>query len=192
MPEEQVAKSDFFWYTNRMDLLNLIVLVGVLLLIPTAYAAKIGAPYVPTFTRTIKQAFDFINLNSTDTLVDLGAGDGKVVLLAARRGATAKGYELSPIMWLIAWLRTLFIPHARVVYGNFYKQQLAEATVVFVFLMPQNMERLRRYLSQQAIPNGKYLLSYTFPFKSALPLKTIRVPKCGPLYIYDLRKLTQS
>ena len=178
-----------------------LLLVGFFALIPTAYAAKIGAPYVPTFKRALDEAFDFIQLGPSDTLVDLGAGDGKVVLLAARRGAKGIGYELSPFMWLIAWVRALRYPRAHIYFGNFYKQDLARhakprqpagRSVVFAFLMPQNMDRVRRFLTAQTIPGGKYFLSYTFPFKDYEPLKVIRAPQCGPVYIYDLQELTKK
>jgi hypothetical protein len=174
-----------------MDLLNAFLLLAFFALIPTAYAAKIGAPYVPTFTRALEAAFNFISLGPGDTLIDLGAGDGKIVLRAARRGALAIGYELSPIMWLIGALRALPVQRARVRYGNFYKRSLSSATVVFAFLMPQNMDRVRRYLAKQVIPNGKFFLSYTFPFKGIEPLHVVREPKCGPVYIYNLQELTQ-
>jgi hypothetical protein len=174
-----------------MGALQIVLLVGFLALIPTAYAAQIGAPYVPTFRRALEEAFDFIKLGPGDVLIDLGSGDGKVVVLAARRGASAIGYELSPFMWLIGAVRALFVPRARIRYGNFYRQKLSEATVVFAFLMPQNMERVRTYLSRQVIPQGKYFLSYTFPFKGLTPLKVIRAPQCGPVYIYDLKQLTR-
>jgi hypothetical protein len=175
-----------------MDLFGIAIFAVLAVLIPTAYAAKIGAPYVPTFTRALTQTFDFIALGPADTLVDIGSGDGKVVLQAARRGAAATGYELSPIMWLIGALRALPVKRARIIYGNFYKKQLGDATVVFAFLMPQNMDRLRRYLAQQVIPGGKYFLSYMFPLKGVEPLKVVRAPQCGPVYVYNLQELTSQ
>lgn len=183
-----------------MGWFSILLLLGVAALIPTAYAAKIGAPYVPTYRRAIIAAFDFIRLGANDTLIDLGAGDGKVVRLAAQRGAAAYGFELSPIMWLIAVLGTLRYPNAHVYLRNFYRQNLniarrqqpSQRSVVFAFLMPQNMERVRRYLERQSLPLGGYFLSYMFPLKSEEPVKVIRVPRCGPVYIYDLRRLTKE
>lgn len=174
-----------------MTWLSVLLLVGVAALIPTAYAAKIGAPYVPTYRRAIIAAFDFIRLGPPDTLFDLGAGDGKVVRLAAARGAKALGFELSPIMWLVAVLRTMFRPRAHIRYGNFYKQSLGEATVIFAFLMPQNMERVRRFLASQRLPHGRFFLSYMFPFRHLEPVKIIRQPRCGPVYVYDLPALSK-
>ncbi|MBI4021898.1 MAG: hypothetical protein HY372_00930 [Candidatus Andersenbacteria bacterium] len=185
-----------------MSWFSVLLLLGMAALIPTAYAAKIGAPYVPTYRRALIAAFDFIQLGPGDALVDLGAGDGKVVRLAAQRGASAIGFELSPIMWVIAVLWSLRYPHARVYLRNFYRQSLQQTlmplsrrsnqrTILFTFLMPQNMERVRRYLASQSVQAARYFLSYMFPLPNTEPVKIIRVPRCGPVYIYDLRPLTK-
>src|SRR5688572_20083917 len=113
-----------------------LILILLLLLIPTAYAGWIGAPYAPTLLPAIKKTFDEIGIGPDDVLVDLGAGDGKVVREAAGRGARALGVELSPIMWLVATLRVLGRPRARIAFGNFYNRRFPEATILFAFLMP--------------------------------------------------------
>lgn len=175
-----------------MEIFTLLVIIFLVLLIPTAYAGVIGAPYAPTFTPAIKQAFDYIKLGQEDTLIDLGAGDGRVLLAAARRGAASLGYELSPIMWAVVLLRTLGNKKIKIKLRNFYKQSLPNATVIFAFLMPKNMPKVRQYLSKQTLPNGRYLLVYAFPLPpDTKPLHVIRVPKCAPLYIYDLKGLTK-
>ncbi len=175
-----------------MEIFTLLVIIFLILLIPTAYAGFIGAPYAPTFSPAIEQAFDYIKLGPNDTLIDLGAGDGKVLLAAARRGASTLGYELSPIMWAVIFLRTLGNKKVKIKLRNFYKQSLPNATVTFAFLMPKNMPKVHQYLSKQTLPNGKYLLVYAFPLPpDAEPLHVVRAPKCAPLYIYDLKMLTK-
>lgn len=164
----------------------------LLLLIPTAYAGWIGAPYAPTLLPAVKKAFDYIQLGGNDVVIDLGAGDGKIVREAARRGAQAHGIELSPIMWAIAWLRTLGKSRTKITFGNFYNAQLTDATVIFAFLMPANMPRIRRMLRAHNIPHGRYFLAYAFPFKDAAPLHVIKEPNCAPIYIYDLPSLTKG
>lgn len=173
------------------------MLLGVALLIPTAYAGLIGAPFAPTRSRIVRKAFAEIQLGAEDVLIDLGAGDGRIVLEAARRGAAAIGYELSPMMWFIAWLRTQFPPtrwkRSPVIrFGNFYKQDLSQATVIFAFLTPRTMPCVKQQLSQQVIPNGRYLLVYAFPLRDVKPEKIVTLPKQGAIYIYDLQKLTKQ
>jgi SAM-dependent methyltransferase len=175
-----------------MSWTNIALIVLLVILFPTAYAAKIGAPYVPARKRALAKMLEYIALGPDDIFVDLGAGDGKVVLAAARRGAKAVGYELSPLMWLIAWLRALPYKNARIIWKNFYKQPLSDATVIYAFLVPTTMERLRKYLAAQRLPQGKHMLVYAFPFKDIPPLQVIREPQCLPVYIYDLQELTRQ
>jgi hypothetical protein len=172
----------------------LLILVGVALLIPTAYAGKIGAPYAPTRMRVVRKAFDELEIGNNDVVVDLGVGDGSIVIEAARRGAKAYGYELSPIMWAVAWVRTWFVKGKRptIYFGNFYKKKPEDATVIFAFLMPDNMPRVKQYLRSISFPNGSFMLAYAFPFKDEEPLTVIREDKCAPLYVYDLQKISNS
>ncbi len=182
-----------------MPWLNIALIVGIALLFPTAYAAKIGAPYVPVRTRAIRKTLEYINLGSDDVFVDLGAGDGKVVLAAADRGARAYGYELSPPIWFVAWMRAVVWAwrrknkhKPRIYLRNFYRQPLTDATVAYTFLVPGTMERVRQCLAKQHIPRGKYMLVYAFPFKEVLPLHVVREPNCLPVYVYDLQELTKK
>ncbi|MCH8748316.1 hypothetical protein IH781_01040 [Patescibacteria group bacterium] len=175
-----------------MPYLLLLTIAVVILLIPTAYAGLIGAPWAPTKLAVVKKAFDIIDLGPEDVLYDLGAGDGKIVLEAARRGALARGLELSPIMWLVAWLRTLRQPRASVTLKNFYRQSLNDATVVFIFLMPKIMPRVIDYLAKQEVPQGKVLLSYAFPLADIDPIQVIQEDGCGNIYVYDLEQLTKQ
>lgn len=172
-----------------MGWLQIFILGGLALLIPTAYAGWIGAPYAPTRLRAVRRAFDEIELGEGDALVDLGVGDGSIVLEAARRGARAQGYELSPIMWTIARIRAIGKQRAAIKFGNFYKKPLADATVVFAFLMPNNMSRVLEYLRGQQVPKGKYFLAYAFPFPDIEPLTVIKEENCAALYVYDLQAL---
>lgn len=175
-----------------MTWFHFFLIIVVILLIPTAYAGKIGAPWVPTLSAALSSAFSLIKLGKKDVLVELGAGDGKVMLMATKRGAKTIGYELSPIMWAIAWLRTITKPSAKVLFKNFYKQILPkETTVVFAFLMPKNMPKVKEYLKKQNLPNAKYFLSYTFPLKTEEPIAVIREKHTAPLYIYDLQKIVK-
>lgn len=166
----------------------LLVLAGVLLLLPTAYAAKIGAPWAPTRLLVVRKAFTEMNIGSGDVVVDLGAGDGKILLEAIRRGAKAIGYELSPIMWAVARLRG-----AKVFLRNFYTQFLpVNTTIIFAFLLPATMPRLKDFLLKQRLPQAKYLLVYAFPFKDVDPVTIVQAKNCAPLYVYDAKALTSK
>lgn len=168
-------------------------LIGALfLLIPTAYAGLIGAPYVPSRRAIVRKALDQVGIGKDDVVVDLGVGDGSVLIEAAKRGASAYGYELSPIMWAVASVRSLAYQGISIRYGNFYKKNISNATVVFSFLLPKTMQTVEEYLRGQDMPNGKYLLSYAFPLAKEIPMTVIKGEKTLPIYVYDLKQLTRT
>ncbi len=173
-----------------MDWWLIAALVASVLLVPTAYAGLIGAPWAPTRMRVLKKAFDDITIGEKDTVVDLGAGDGSIIREAARRGARAIGYELSPIMWAVARIRTFRVKNARISYGNFLTKPLpGDATLVFLFLMPKHMDTIRSFLSRQRMGQRTLVLSYAFSFPGIVPVKVYREEKCAPLYLYELSAL---
>lgn len=173
-----------------MDWFNLGILGGVALLIPTAYAGHIGAPYVPSRLAAVRRTFNELHIGAGDVVVDLGAGDGGILREAARHGATVYGFELSPIMWVIARLRLL--GKGSVKLRNFYTKSVPTATVIYSFLMPKNMPRVRQWLSRQSLLHGRYFISYAFPFKNIEPWRVIHTPKCCTMYVYQLKDLTKS
>ena len=109
----------------------LIVTVGVFML--TAFT---GAPYVPSVRRELRTLFDELRpVSSRDTLVDIGSGDGVVLLEAASRGARVVGYEINPYLVWISRLRLrMYRQHAQVVMANFWHTPLPDhVTVVYTF-----------------------------------------------------------
>jgi hypothetical protein len=54
----------------------------------------VGAPYLPTLTPQVEAALDMLDLKPGQTMLELGCGDGKVLIAAAKRGWHCVGYEL--------------------------------------------------------------------------------------------------
>jgi 16S rRNA A1518/A1519 N6-dimethyltransferase RsmA/KsgA/DIM1 with predicted DNA glycosylase/AP lyase activity len=86
----------------------MIVLVIALIILIICFGGVLffGAPYLPTLRQQVKAALELADLKPGDTLLELGCGDGKVVLAAAKQGINVIGYELNPILALVAWSRT--------------------------------------------------------------------------------------
>ena len=93
-----------------------------------------GAPYLPTLKKQIKVALKLAKLNKEDTIIELGCGDGRVLIAAASQGLNAVGYELNPVMFALAWFRTRpYRRQVKVVFGNFWHKQWPEAEAIYVF-----------------------------------------------------------
>lgn len=144
--------------------------VFVLVVFAFGFVVLFGAPYVPSLRREVRRAFkELYPLTDKDMLVDLGSGDGVVLLEAARRGAKAYGYELNPLLVLVSRLRVG--KRATVVLGNMWKTKLPDdTTIVYIFSVTRDSKKAVRYLKAEATRLNKPLTVMTFgPTLSGLP-----------------------
>lgn len=141
----------------------LFILIALWILVPALY----GLPPVPTNPDRIRKALRLANLQPNQILYDLGAGDGRVLLIAAREfGAKATGIEVGPIQCLLIWLRVVaggFGNRVRIRWADFYKADLHEADVVFVYATSKEVVKLASHLERQ-MKQGARLVSISADF----------------------------
>lgn len=156
-------------------------LIALVVILPFGFVLIYGAPYLPTRKRPAKTALDMLNLKKGDVFVDAGCGDGVVILEAARRGMICYGYELNPIVFLVAKWRTRKYKNSVHIYlRNFWNVKLPKNTKgVFVFLLDKYMTRFDQKLAKE-LPKGARLVSYTFQ----IPGKTNKKEQKA-LYLYQ-------
>ncbi len=134
-------------------------------------AGLVGAPWLPTRSRDVEQLLDDAKLKSGQLFLELGCGDGRLVVAAAKRGAKVIGYEINPFLWLIAALRTLrYYPRAKVRLGSFWQIDLAEADVVMIFLIQRFMKRFENK-AQSQMKSGSTLVCYIYRLPTKRPIK---------------------
>lgn len=142
-----------------------------------------GPPYVPTLTPQVKIALDMINLRKGQTLLELGCGDGKVLIAAAKRGWNAVGYEINPILVVVAKLRTFkYRKQVKVRWANMWQQEKWDkrADGIFVFILPQHMPKMGAKIEQwQTKPIRLVSFAFEMPGK-----KLVKKDKLG-VYLYD-------
>ncbi len=121
-----------------------------------------GLPWVPSHEKRIRKALQMAGLQPGERLYDLGAGDGRVLVIAAREfGAFAVGIEISPVHCLIAWFRALFCGMNRQISircSSFFSTRIEEADVVFAYVTPGYASRLRPFLERQ-LKNGAQVVT---------------------------------
>jgi hypothetical protein len=171
--------SELIW----LVLAVLFLLIGMLwLLVPAIY----GLPWVPTREKRIRRALELAELRPEETLYDLGAGDGRVLVMAALEfRARAVGIEVGPVQCALGWLRILFSRargRARVRWGNFYKADISGADVVFVYLTSSQTSRLRPLLERDLRP-GARVVSIAADFPNWEPL---RVDRQSLIFVYRM------
>jgi precorrin-6B methylase 2 len=137
-----------------------------------------GVPFVPTSNRVVDAMIDVAGLKSGQTVMDLGAGDGRILMRAAKRvpGICGVGYEGSVIVWFLAQLRLFFSRRNVVVHlGDFLEQDLSSADAVFLYLGVYAMKVLEPKLLKELRP-GTIVVSHAFRFPSLTPSLIKEVP----------------
>jgi hypothetical protein len=124
--------------------------VAIVMALLFGFVVLFGAPYVPTLAQQTKEALDMLNLRPGQTLVELGSGDSRIQIEAAKRGIYSVGYELNPILVLWARLMTLkYRKYAAVKWGNFWRQPLPETDAIYTFLLNKYMPKLHTKIEQE-------------------------------------------
>lgn len=121
-----------------------------------------GAPYLPTQKRQAEAALDLLGLKKGQVLYELGCGDGRMLRRAAERGLSGVGYELNPLLVVVARLATWrYRKRIRIVWGNFWKADLNPADGVYVFLLERFMNQLDTKLTEKTDKSFP-VVSYAF------------------------------
>jgi len=136
------------------------LLGGLWLTIPNLH----GLPWVPAHYPRIRRALEMAGTQPGDTVYDLGAGDGRALIVAAREfGAQAVGVEIEPVHCLVAWVwaRVAGISsQVTVRCGDLHKAELGDADVVYLYLTPSHAKRIAPRL-QKKLPAGARVVSLT-------------------------------
>lgn len=162
--------------------LSIILILNILVLVTFA-AMFWGAPYVPSHNETVKRMMHLANIQPGQKTVDLGSGDGRVVIAMAQQGAEAYGYDNNPFLVYLARrnIRRAGLTNKAFVYwGNFWKVDYRPFDLVTVYAMPYIMGRLYKKLKKELRP-GSRILSNAFAFPHQEPIKKDRA-----LYLYEI------
>ena len=140
-----------------------------------AWSGVVGAPWVPTPKKRVRSMLEMADLTSEDTLYDLGSGDGRILVLAAKEfGARSIGIEIDPlrIMWSRLSIRRNNVrKKARVIRGNFFNISVSNATVVSLYQGYVINKKIRDKLAEELKP-GTRVVSYRFILDGWTPVKT--------------------
>ena len=146
-----------------------ITALGVVLLFCFAVVLLVGAPYLPTLNKQVDVALTLADLKKGDTLLELGCGDGRVVVAAAKQGINVVAYELNPLLVGLAWLRTRrYRKQVTIIWGDFWKKDWPRAQAIFVFLLPKYMDKLNKNIDEYGYRPLK-LVSFAFEIKTKKP-----------------------
>jgi hypothetical protein len=132
------------------------------------YKPKVGqagkdAVWVPTSPALVEKMLDLAKVRRTDFVMDLGSGDGRNIIAAAKRGARGRGVEFNADLVTFsnrAAEREGVADKASFVQGDMYAADISDATVLALFLLPENLDKLvPKFL---ALKPGSRIVANTF------------------------------
>ncbi len=161
--------------TNWLTLTFQCVLGFSLVMMISGYmAAFFGAMWIPSSQKTIRQMLELADLQPGQHLVDLGAGDGRIVIMAARAfQVTAVGVEIDPLRYLLANALIMLLGlrrQARIHYANVFHFDLTGADAVIIYLTKPSNARLKPHLASQLQPGARVVSRFAIPGWTPLAL----------------------
>jgi len=136
--------------------------------------------WLPTAQALVDKMLDMAKVTPQDYVIDLGSGDGRTVVSAAKRGARALGVEYNPNM--VAYARRLAVKEgvsdrAQFVQGDLFKTDFSQATVLTMFLLPEINYQLRPQILN--MKPGTRVVSNSFDMSDWVPDLTATINEAG-------------
>src|SRR5512145_80714 len=156
---------------------------------PTTDTKPLDVPYVPTHESLVDEMLRMAKVGKNDVLYDLGSGDGRIVIAAARQfGTRGVGYDIDPdrVREANANARRAGVTDkVKFVQGDIFEADIKDATVVTLYLLPDVNLRLRPKLLSDLKP-GTRVVSHNYDMGDWKPLQTItvKVPEEHTIYYW--------
>jgi protein-L-isoaspartate O-methyltransferase len=150
------------------------------------------APYFPTPETIVDQMLKLGELKPGEVMFDLGSGDGRIVIDAARKyKAQAIGVELDDSLFKQSMERIKSLglsKSASIIHGDLLKQDYSSADLLTVYLLPVATELVTPILERQ-LKKGARIVAHDFQFASWRPERTVDIDNDGEgraheLYLY--------
>jgi SAM-dependent methyltransferase len=148
---------------------------------PVSGQAGKDVVWVPTPPATVEKMLDMAGVTAKDFVMDLGSGDGRNIIAAAKRGARAVGVEFNPQMVELSQrtaAREGVADKAQFVQGDMFAADISQATALALFLLPDNLRKLDAKF--QDLRPGTRIVVNTFGIEGWTPEQTDRAGgDCG-------------
>ncbi|MDZ7720303.1 MAG: methyltransferase domain-containing protein [Balneolaceae bacterium] len=150
--------------------------VFLMFFIPVSNAQNLDVPYVPTPSDVVEVMLDLADVGPGDYVIDLGSGDGRIVIAAAKRGAVGHGIDLNPTRVREARENAESEGVSdRVIFreADIFETDFSQASVITMYLLSSVNVKLRPYLLDKLSP-GTRVVSHSFDMDEWQPDKAER------------------
>lgn len=147
-----------------------LIMLAVIVIVLFSFVLLMGPPYVPTLRKQTETALDLLDLRPGQTLLELGSGDGRVMLAAVRRGWKVIGIEINPLLVAVSYILTWkYRGQVRIIWGSYWGAPWPRADAVFTFMLPRYMPQLDERLEKWR-PAPIKLASFAFTIPGKQPI----------------------
>lgn len=162
-----------------MDL-TLIIAGGILLgcFLGLSWFAGSDAPYVPTKMDDIRKILRLAGVKKGKKFYELGSGDGRVVIAAAKLGALSFGIEQSWLRIFYSKIKGAKFKKTYFIHGNIFSRTYEDADIVYIYLLHKGVNRLEGKLKKE-LKKSSMVITQTYHFKIWKPFK-----KMGQFWLY--------
>jgi precorrin-6B methylase 2 len=151
----------------------------------TTFEPRVGQPgkdvvWVPTPQELVEKMLDLAQVTKQDFLMDLGSGDGRTVITAAKRGLRAQGVEYNPDMVSLAQKNAAAAgvsDRAQFVQADLFATDFSKAQVITMFLLPSINMKLRPTILNMR--PGTRIVSNTFTMEDWQPDQSETIQECS-------------
>jgi len=147
-----------------------LLLIGAMLFVILVFLLPpfMGPPYVPSSGAVVAKMLQLAQVKEGERMVDLGSGDGRIVMTFAKAGIEAHGYEINPTLVLAS--RLAIRAHglrgkAFIHWRSFMGIDFSKFDIVAIYTLPRIMETLEARIQKELPPGGR-VVSNTFSFKN--------------------------
>ena len=133
------------------------ILISILLLL--FIPLIIGAPFEPSKDDKIKTILKLSSPRKKDKILDLGSGDGRIVMAFAEKGYEAHGYEINPSLVLYSIIKSKIkhLKNAHFHLGNFWNKDISKFNTIILFQIGYIMPKLEQKIKKQCKNKTKIL-----------------------------------
>ncbi len=175
--------------SSFLRLLAALIVTGLVVsisgaLVPSPHAvhaqdleSKKIVPFVPSPQEVVDKMIELAGVKKDDVVYDLGSGDGRIVIAAAKKGAKAVGFEIDPELLMTSReniRKAGAEDRAEIRNQDILTVDLSDASVVTMYLLPEVNLKLKPRLLSQLKP-GSRVVSHSFDMGDWKPDKTARV-----------------
>jgi len=143
-------------------MMTVFYVVVLIILITATIGGLSAAPWVPTKGKDVGRMIDLAEIKNGDKVYDLGCGDGRLVFASATKGAKSVGVEIFILPYLYAKIKSFFVLGSKIKYGNFFRQDISDADVIFIFLMEKSYHKILDKFNRELKP-GTRVVIYCWP-----------------------------